>query len=54
MEETTKIALVVGGAVAGSIIGLALKGLTGAVLGFILTLLIIKLFSIWKNYREEN
>jgi hypothetical protein len=52
MEETKKIIIVVCSAIAGSLIGLALKGVLGAVLGFILTLIGIKLFSVWSNYRE--
>jgi hypothetical protein len=54
MEETTKIFLVVFGAIIGSIIGLIFDGLLGAVMGFILTLFIIKLFSMWVKYRDSN
>jgi predicted PurR-regulated permease PerM len=52
MEETKKIAIVIASAIVGSIIGLGFKGVFGAIMGFILTLIVIKLFSIWKNYRE--
>jgi hypothetical protein len=53
MEETSKVIIVVVSAVIVSIIGLAVKGLLGACLGFILTLFVFKLFSIWNNYKGE-
>jgi len=50
MEKSTKVAWVVSSAVIISFVGLAVKGLLGAVLGFILTLLVVGLFAIWKKY----
>jgi len=52
MEELTKITLVVVGAIIGSIVGLAFWGVFGAFMGFVLTLLVIKLFNIWVKYRD--
>jgi len=49
MEETKKITAVIGLAVLMSLIGAAIKGLFGAVMGFILTLLVIGLFALWKD-----
>jgi hypothetical protein len=52
MEVTARIAITVTAAIVGSLIGLAFKGMFGAVMGFIVTLLVIKLFSIWNKYGE--
>jgi len=49
MEETTKVFLVIGLAVVMAFIGYAVKGAFGAAMGFVLTLLIIWLFSVWKK-----
>jgi len=52
MEESAKIFWVVFLTVLMSIIGFAVKGTFGAVMGFLLTLLIIGLFVIWRKYNE--
>jgi len=49
MEETKKITAIIGLTVLMSLIGSAISGLFGAVMGFVLTLLIIGLFTLWKN-----
>ncbi len=49
MKETTKIFIVVVSAVIMSILGLMVKGVFGAVMGFLFTLLIIGLFNIWRK-----
>ena len=54
VEETMKIAAVVGLAVLMSLIGFAMKGGFGAVMGFALTILIIGFFVIWKKYSNRN
>ena len=50
MEEGTKVFLIIGLAVLIGIFGYAVKGTFGAVMGFVITLLIVGLFIIWKNY----
>jgi hypothetical protein len=47
MREETKILLAVGSAVVIALIGFWTYGILGGVMGFIITLLIIGLFSIW-------
>jgi hypothetical protein len=48
-EELTKIITVVTAAVLVGAIGLAVKGIFGGVMGFILTIFVIALFTIWKK-----
>jgi len=48
-----KVALVIGSAVLMSLIGFAINGAFGAVMGFVLTILIIGLFSLWKNMQNN-
>ncbi len=50
MQETMKVALVIGSAILMSFIGYAIRGRFGAVMGFVLTLVIVGLFVIWKKY----
>jgi hypothetical protein len=49
MEETRKVILVIGSAVIMALLGYAIRGGFGAAMGFVLTLLIVWLFSIWKK-----
>lgn len=53
MEETGKVTLVVVSAIIMSIIGLALKGLFGAIMGFLLTLLAVGFYVIWRKYSGD-
>ena len=53
MEETKKVGFVVGSAVLMAFIGYAIKGGFGAAMGFVLTLLIIGLFVIWKKMQSS-
>lgn len=48
-----KVAIVISSAVLMSLIGFAVKGGFGAVMGFVLTMLIIGLFSVWKKYANN-
>lgn len=50
MQETMKVTLVIGLAVLMSFIGYAVRGGFGAIMGFVLTLVIIGFFVIWKKY----
>jgi hypothetical protein len=52
MEEMTKVVLSVVSAVIVSLIGLALKGVFGAIMGFLLVLIAVGLFKIWKKYGD--
>ena len=54
VEETMKVAAVVGLAVLMSFIGFAVKGGFGAAMGFVITLLIIGFFVIWKKYSNMD
>jgi len=54
VEETMKVAVVICSAVLMSLIGMAIKGVFGAVMGFVLTMLIIGFFVIWKKYGNGN
>ncbi len=47
--ELAKIFAVVAAAVIVGAIGLAVKGIFGGVMGFIGTIFVIALFTIWKN-----
>ena len=49
MEETIKVGAVVGSAVIMAFIGYAIRGGFGAAMGFVLTLLVVWLFSVWKR-----
>ena len=49
-----KVAEVIGLAVLMSLIGFAIKGVFGAMMGFVITLLIIWLFNLWKRYRDND
>jgi len=48
-----KVVLVIGLAVLTSLIGYAVKGTFGAIMGFIIVLLIVGFFVIWKRYSES-
>lgn len=54
MIEINKVTIVVVAAVLVSFIGLAIKGVFGAVMGFLLTLLIVGFFVIWRKYSNSN
>ena len=47
METTKQVGLTVGGAVIASLIGYAIKGFFGLVMGFILVFLVVGLFIIF-------
>jgi len=50
MEETKKVILVIGLAVIMALLGYAVEGFFGAAMGFVLTIVIIWFFSLWKKY----
>ncbi len=54
MIETNKVTIVVVAAILISVIGLAIKGVFGAVMGFLLTLLVVGFFVVWKKYSNSN
>ena len=49
METTNKVIATVGLAIVVSLLGYMIKGAFGAAMGFVLTLLVIGLFSIWNK-----
>jgi hypothetical protein len=51
MEETMKVVVVVGSAILVGMLGMVVKGAFGAVMGFVLTIVIIAFFSLWKNMK---
>ena len=53
MEETRKVFWIIGLAVVMGLLGYAVKGSFGAMMGFVITLLIVGLFIIWRKYANN-
>jgi len=53
MEETQKVTAVIISCVVMGLAGFAIKGIFGAIMGFVLTFLVIWFFTIWNNYKGE-